>query len=245
MSYRNHWSGPGVADRAKRARRRRDRPPPSRRLLSALAVDKIGAVYVWLAIIVVFTIWAPDTFPTLDTAKQILNTNAITGLAALSILIPLSARVFDLSFAYVMTLSGVVVAKLVTHGTPLGLAIAAGLLVGVGHRPDQRRRRRRREDRLVHRDPGHRIADPRPDHDGHQRHAGLERGARRQFRQDRPDHDQRGHAARDLHAGGRPRDLVPARAHGDGTAPVRHRLQPGRRAARRRARRTGCASFRS
>jgi ribose transport system permease protein len=97
-----------------------------------LAVDKIGAVYVWLAIIVVFTIWAPDTFPTLDTAKQILNTNAITGLAALAILIPLSARVFDLSFAYVMTLSGVVVAKLVTHGTPLGLSIAVGLLVGVG-----------------------------------------------------------------------------------------------------------------
>src|SRR5436190_19832824 len=109
-----------------------DRPPAPRRLVSALAVDKIGAVYVWLAIIVVFTIWAPDTFPTLDTAKQILNTNAITGLAALSILIPLSARVFDLSFAYVMTLSGVVVAKLVTHGTPLGLSIAAGLPVGVG-----------------------------------------------------------------------------------------------------------------
>jgi ribose transport system permease protein len=109
-----------------------DRPPASRRLASALAVDKIGAVYVWLAIIVVFTIWAPDTFPTLDTAKQILNTNAITGLAALAILIPLSARVFDLSFAYVMTLSGVVVAKLVTHGTPLGLSIAVGLLVGVG-----------------------------------------------------------------------------------------------------------------
>jgi ribose transport system permease protein len=109
-----------------------DRPPASRRLASALAFDKIGAVYVWIAIIIVFTIWAPDTFPTLDTAKQILNTNAITGLAALAILIPLSARVFDLSFAYVMTLSGVVVAKLVTHGTPLGLAILIGLLVGVG-----------------------------------------------------------------------------------------------------------------
>ena len=109
-----------------------DRPPASRRLASALAFDKIGAVYVWIAIIIVFTIWAPDTFPTLDTAKQILNTNAVTGLAALAILIPLSARVFDLSFAYVMTLSGVVVAKLVTHGTPLGLAILIGLLVGVG-----------------------------------------------------------------------------------------------------------------
>ena len=109
-----------------------DRPPASRRLASALAFDKIGAVYVWIVIIVVFTIWAPDTFPTLDTAKQILNTNAVTGLAALAILIPLSARVFDLSFAYVMTLSGVVVAKLITHGTPLGLAILIGLLVGVG-----------------------------------------------------------------------------------------------------------------
>ena len=48
---------------------------------------------------------------TLATAKQILNTNAITGLAALAILIPLAARVFDLSFAFVMTLTGVVVAN--------------------------------------------------------------------------------------------------------------------------------------
>jgi ribose transport system permease protein len=109
-----------------------DRPPVSKRLASALAFDKIGAVYVWLAIIVVFSIWVPDTFPTLDTAKQILNTNAITGLAALAILIPLSARVFDLSFAYVMTLSGVVTAKLITHGMSLGLALVIGLLVGVG-----------------------------------------------------------------------------------------------------------------
>ena len=111
MSTAGHPIGPSRLRRATRYGAA-DRPPTSRRLVSALAVDKIGAIYVWLVIIVVFTIWAPDTFPTLDTAKQILNTNAITGLAALAILIPLSARVFDLSFAYVMTLSGVVVAKL-------------------------------------------------------------------------------------------------------------------------------------
>ena len=40
-----------------------DRPPASRRLASGLAFDKIGAVYVWLAIIIVFSIWVPDTFP--------------------------------------------------------------------------------------------------------------------------------------------------------------------------------------
>src|SRR5688500_5438159 len=109
-----------------------ERPPAGKRLASALAVDKIGAVYVWIAIIIVFSIWVPDTFPTLDTAKQILNTNAITGLAALTITIPLAARVFDLSFAFIMTLTGVAVAKLVIGGTPLALAILIGLGIGLG-----------------------------------------------------------------------------------------------------------------
>jgi ribose transport system permease protein len=108
------------------------RPAVSKRLVSALAFDRIGAVYVWIAIIILFAIWVPDTFPNTGTAKQILNTNAVTGLAALAILIPLTARVFDLSFAFVMTLTGVVVAKLVTGGTPLVPALALGVLVGVG-----------------------------------------------------------------------------------------------------------------
>jgi ribose transport system permease protein len=105
------------------------------RLSGALAFDRIGAVYVWLAIILVFTVWVPETFPNLDTAKQILNSNAITGLAALSITIPLAARVFDLSFAYVMTLTGVAVAHFIAKdGIPLvpalGLGLAIGLAVG-------------------------------------------------------------------------------------------------------------------
>jgi ribose transport system permease protein len=107
-----------------------------RRLTAGLAFNRVGAVYVWLAIIVVFSLWVPDTFPTTATAKQILNSNAITGLAALSITIPLAARVFDLSFAYVMTLTGVAVAQFIAHdGIPVvpavGLGIAIGLLIGL------------------------------------------------------------------------------------------------------------------
>jgi len=93
-----------------------------------MAFDKVGAVYVWIAIVIVFSVWVPETFPTLDTAKQILNTNAITGLAALAITIPLAARVFDLSFAYVMTLCGVIVAELMVGG----MALVPALLVGLG-----------------------------------------------------------------------------------------------------------------
>ena len=108
-------------------------PPRAQGLAHDLAFDRIGAVYVWLGIIVVFSLWAPETFPSLATAKQILNANAITALAALSITIPLAARVFDLSFAFVMTLTGVTVAHLIAKdGVPVVPAIALALGVGVG-----------------------------------------------------------------------------------------------------------------
>jgi ribose transport system permease protein len=108
-------------------------PPPAQGLAHDLAFDRIGAVYVWLGIIVVFSLWVPETFPNLATAKQILNANAITALAALSITIPLAARVFDLSFAFVMTLTGVVVAHLIAKdGVPVVPAIVLALGVGVG-----------------------------------------------------------------------------------------------------------------
>ena len=108
-------------------------PPLAKRLARGLAFDRVGALYVWLGIIVLFSLWVPETFPNLATAKQILNANAITALAALSITIPLAARVFDLSFAFVMTLTGVVVAHLVAkNGVPLVPAIALALAVGLG-----------------------------------------------------------------------------------------------------------------
>jgi ribose transport system permease protein len=108
-------------------------PPLAQGLAHDLAFDRIGAVYVWLGIIVVFSLWVPETFPNLATAKQILNANAITALAALSITIPLAARVFDLSFAFVMTLTGVVVAHLIAKdGVSVVPAIAIALGVGVG-----------------------------------------------------------------------------------------------------------------
>jgi ribose transport system permease protein len=108
------------------------RPPLRTRLLNGLAFDKVGAVYVWIAIIIIFSIWVPNTFPTAATAKQILNTNAVTAMAALAITIPLSARVFDLSFAFIMTLTGVLTTKLIVAGVGLVPSLVLGVLVGLG-----------------------------------------------------------------------------------------------------------------
>jgi ribose transport system permease protein len=106
----------------------------------SLAFSNIGAVYVWLLIILIFGIWVPNTFLTHTTFNQVLNNNAVTGLMALCVVIPLAARVFDLSIAFTMTLSGVTVAHFVAHTSvgvvpavalALGAALAIGLINGV------------------------------------------------------------------------------------------------------------------
>lgn len=112
-------------------------PPPGGReprvgqkVLSSLSPKRVSALYVLAIIIVVFSFWAPDTFPRVDTVRQVLNSNAVIGLAALAIIIPLSARVFDLSFAYTMSLSGVTCAHLVAvRDWPVWQAVIAALLV--------------------------------------------------------------------------------------------------------------------
>lgn len=115
------------------------RPPagPSRgeKLRKALSFRNIGAVYVWALMVVIFAIWIPTTFNTWDTAKQILNGNAATGLMALALVIPLCTRTFDLSIGFVATLSAVISTYAIAHGVAVApavaLAIGAALVVGV------------------------------------------------------------------------------------------------------------------
>lgn len=100
-----------------------------------LSPRNIGALYVLVVICVIFGIWVPDTFLTQATLKQLVNGNAITAMAALALIVPLSTRTFDLSFAYTMSLAGVTAAYLVVDhgaGVPLAFAGAIGVAVLVG-----------------------------------------------------------------------------------------------------------------
>jgi len=99
---------------------------------SALGFRNIGVIYVWLVIILIFSLWAPDTFPTWATVQSVLNQNAIAGLMALALIVPLSAQIFDLSIGNAMGLCNVIVAwLLVDQGMPIGLAIGLTLLAGI------------------------------------------------------------------------------------------------------------------
>jgi ribose transport system permease protein len=100
-------------------------------LAERLSYKRIGAVYVLIGIAIIFCLWIPETFPNWGTVQQILNGNAITALAALALVIPLCAGLFDLSFAYTMSLSGVTAAHFVAIGWGVVPAILIALAVAV------------------------------------------------------------------------------------------------------------------
>jgi len=111
-----------------------------RRFIARTGIDRFGAVYVLAGIVVLFTVWKGTTFFRWGTAQAIINESAISALAALSLLVPLSAGVFDLSIGYVIALSSVTVAWLVVSvhlsigaaiAVALAMALAAGLLNGL------------------------------------------------------------------------------------------------------------------
>jgi ribose transport system permease protein len=105
------------------------REPLGPRIRSALSVRKVSGLYVLAAMIILFSIWEPDTFPTWDTARQILNNNAIGAMVALALIVPLSAGVFDISVSFVMTMSGVMCSyAIVNSGSPLWLAMVIAML---------------------------------------------------------------------------------------------------------------------
>ncbi|GAA1850609.1 ABC transporter permease [Pseudonocardia ailaonensis] len=98
---------------------------------AALGPQNIGAVYILALIVIAFCIYLPVSYPTLATVKQIANGYSLTAMAALALVVPLATRTFDLSFAYVMTLSGVTAAHFVVGGVNPVLSMVLGMLAAL------------------------------------------------------------------------------------------------------------------
>ena len=109
---------------------------PKRRRIN-LGMDRFSGLYVWAALIILFSFWVPDTFPTTDNAKIVAGDQAITAMLALGIIIPLAAGVFDLSFAAVLGVSVAIVGYMQSNGWNVWLsvvaAIAAGAFIGAAN----------------------------------------------------------------------------------------------------------------
>lgn len=108
--------------------------PPStgaskRRALQLLS--RYGTLTGLLVMVVVFSAAAPESFPTVGNLINILNQSALTAIIAGGLTVALVVGEFDLSIGYAASLAGVLVTGLlVRQGLPIGVAVAAVLIVG-------------------------------------------------------------------------------------------------------------------
>jgi ribose transport system permease protein len=92
-----------------------------------------GLIVAWIVVIGIFSVLRPSTFFTIVNFQTIFDSQATLLLLTLALIIPLTAGEFDLSVPGVLGVSVVLVGYLnVIHGWPIGWAILAALLAGLG-----------------------------------------------------------------------------------------------------------------
>jgi ribose transport system permease protein len=97
----------------------------------SLGLDRFSGLYLWALFIIVFSVWAPDTFPTTDTVHLLASTQAIAGIAAIGLLVPMVAGQFDLSIGATANLSGMTAVLLQSsHGVGSVWSMLIGVLIG-------------------------------------------------------------------------------------------------------------------
>jgi len=96
-------------------------------------LERYGILLVWGAVILLFSVLRPSTFPTTVNFQTIFGTQAVLLIMTLGLIVALTANEFDLSIGAAMGFGAVLVAWLnVNNGWSIWWAMAATLAFGVG-----------------------------------------------------------------------------------------------------------------
>jgi ribose transport system permease protein len=104
--------------------------------IANLAPRNISAVYLFAIMFVVFSLWVPDTFLTVGVWRSMLDTQALTALAAIAVVVPLAAGMINLAVGAEIGFASIMVAAFIHNagwdpGLSVPLTIVAGGLIGV------------------------------------------------------------------------------------------------------------------
>lgn len=106
-----------------------------RRIIRDLGLDRFSGLYVWAALILIFSLWVPSLFDTVTNARIIAGSQAVTAIVAMGLIVPVACGAFDLSIGGTLGVAVCVVVwfQVNHHGYLLGIlaALAVGLLVGL------------------------------------------------------------------------------------------------------------------
>jgi ribose transport system permease protein len=101
------------------------------KIARALSFRNISALYIFAVMFIVFSIWVPDTFLQWNTWKALFDSQAVTAILAVGLVIALSAGAFDLAIGTELGLGAIFVSwLLVDKGVGLVPAIVLTLLAG-------------------------------------------------------------------------------------------------------------------
>ena len=94
--------------------------------------ERVALIAALVVMVAVFSLLRPETFFTWSNLSTILGSQAVLVVVTLGLIIPLTANDFDLSIAYVLTLSAMMIAVLNGQlGWPIWLAVLAALAMGL------------------------------------------------------------------------------------------------------------------
>jgi ribose transport system permease protein len=96
-----------------------------------LGLDRFSGLYLFATFVLIFGLWTPHLFFAMATVYSVASQQAIVGMLALAVLVPLATGAFDLSVGANINLVTVLVCVVQTqHGWPMWLSIVAGVSVG-------------------------------------------------------------------------------------------------------------------
>jgi ribose transport system permease protein len=89
-----------------------------------------GLFVLWALLLVAFAVWANPYFASWDNAVLIANAAAITAIFAAGVAVGVICGALDLSIPGVAALAACICGWLMTHGTPIWVALLAGMAAG-------------------------------------------------------------------------------------------------------------------
>jgi ribose transport system permease protein len=106
------------------------RPASSARSMQFL--ERWALLLAWIAVVILFSLIKPDTYPTSGNFQTIFGSQAVLLMLTLGLILPLTTGDFDLSIASNMSLTSMLIAVLnVNHGWAILPAVVAGLLAAI------------------------------------------------------------------------------------------------------------------
>jgi ribose transport system permease protein len=102
-----------------------------RALLRKLSFRNISALYIFAILFVVFSLWVPDTFLAERTWRALIDSQAVTALVAVGLVLAVSSGSFNLAVGTEVGLGAILSAWLLTTvGAPIGLTIVLTIVAG-------------------------------------------------------------------------------------------------------------------